>query len=144
MDTVHPGSIITHLCWEWAKQMAYSLLVFDIDIEVTDKHHGAIGSNAFLPTAELAGLHVALHNVYPFLGVERDAADLVKANDVVLTDQTTLAVGIVRKHFGDGGFAAGNQVGIRRNLLKQVTLTCATRPKLNHVVVAFNERNHPE
>ncbi|MNP46929.1 hypothetical protein D3C76_1409600 [compost metagenome] len=124
--------------------MAYSLLVFDIDIEVTDKHHGAIGSNALLPTTELAGLHVALHDVDTFLGIEGDPADLVKTYHVVLTDQPTLAASIVHKHFGDSGLAAGNQMGVRRNLLKKVTLTRASRPKLNHVVVALNERNHPE
>ncbi|MNG30091.1 hypothetical protein D3C84_1156310 [compost metagenome] len=80
--------------------------MFNIHIEVSDKHHGAIGSNAFLPTAELAGLHVALHDVDPFLGIERDPTDLIKANHIVLAHQATLPAGVVDKHLSDGRLAA--------------------------------------
>ncbi|MCY1459264.1 hypothetical protein D9M71_767240 [compost metagenome] len=106
MDTVHPGGVITHFCRKWAKQMAYALLVFNIHIEVSDKHHGAIGSNAFLPTAELAGLHVALHDVDPFLSIEGDPADLIKANHIVLAHQAALPTSVVDEHLGDGRLAA--------------------------------------
>ena len=44
-----------------------------------------------LPAAELAGLHVALHDVDAVLLVEGDAGDLVEADDVVLADQPALA-----------------------------------------------------
>ncbi|MNF09835.1 hypothetical protein D3C80_2106010 [compost metagenome] len=77
-----------------------------IDIEVADKHHRAIGTNALLATAKLARLHVALHDVDPFLSIERDPTDLVKADHVVLTHQAALPTGVVHKHLGDGGLPA--------------------------------------
>ena len=89
-----------------------------IDIEVTDKHHGAIGTDAFLTPAEFARLHVALHDVDAVLLVEGDAGDFVEADDVVLRDEAALSSGVVDEHPGNGGLAAGNQVRVGRDLLE--------------------------
>ena len=97
-----------------------------------------------LPAAELAGLHVALHDVHAVLLVEGDAGDFVEADDVVLADQAALAVGIVDEHARDRRLAAGDQVGVGRDLLEQVALAGASRAKLDHVVVALDERDHAE
>ena len=54
-------------------------------------HDAAVGADALLAAAELAGLHVALHDVDAVLLVEGDAGDLVEADHVVLADQAALA-----------------------------------------------------
>jgi hypothetical protein len=41
-------------------------------------------------------------------------------------------------------FAAGDQLGIGRYLLEQVALACAARAKLDKVVIAFDECDHPQ
>ena len=89
------------------------------------------GPDAFLAPAELAGLHVALHDVDAVLLVEGDAGDLVEADHIVLADQSALAVGIVDEHAGDGRLAAGDQMGIGRDLLEEVALAGAARAKLD-------------
>ena len=94
--------------------------------------------------AELARRHVALHDVHAVLLVEGDAGDFVEADHVVLADQAALAGRIVHEHLGDGRLAAGDQVGIRRNLLEEMALAGSTRAKLDEVVVALDERDHAE
>ena len=51
----------------------------NVDVEVADHDDAAIGADALLAPAELAGLHVALHDVDAILLVERDAGDLVES-----------------------------------------------------------------
>ena len=63
MDSIHEGRIISHFLGHWPEQVAYSLLVFNIDIEVTNEYHASIRPDAFLAATKFAGLHVALHNV---------------------------------------------------------------------------------
>src|SRR5690606_40178579 len=98
VDPIHPGGVITHFRWQRAKQMPYPLLMLDGHIKVPDKHHGAIGTDAFLATAELTGLHVALHDVNPLLGVEGDPAYLIKTDHIVLTHQAALSGIVVHEH----------------------------------------------
>ena len=43
-----------------------------------------LGADALRAAAELAGLHVSLHDVDAVLLVEGDAGDLIEADDVVL------------------------------------------------------------
>ena len=93
---------------------------------------------------ELAGLHVALHDVDAVLLVEGDARDLVEADDVVLGDESALPGRVVDEHAGNGRLAARDQVGVRRDLLEQVRLAGATRAELDHVEVALDERDHAQ
>ena len=67
-----------------AEQVADALLVLDVDVEVADHDDAAVGADALRAAAELARLHVALHDVDAVLLVEGDAGDLVEADDVVL------------------------------------------------------------
>ena len=53
--------------------MADSLLVGNIHIEVTDHDDTAKATDALLAAAELAGLHVALHDVDAIFLVEGNA-----------------------------------------------------------------------
>src|SRR5690606_30194433 len=115
---------------------------FDINVQVSQHHDAAVCADVVFAPAKLPGGHVPLHDVDAVLLVEGDARHLVEAHHVVLAHQTTLPGGIVDEHFGNSGFAAGNEVRIRRNLLKQVALARAAWPQLHQVVVAFHERNH--
>ena len=73
MNAVHEGRIVSHFRRHGAEQVPYALLVFNIDIEVTYHDDTAIRADALLATAELARLHIALHDVYAILLVKRDA-----------------------------------------------------------------------
>ena len=73
VNPVHEGGIVTHLGWQRAKQMADTLLMLDIHVEVADQHDGAVGADALLAARELARLHVALHDVDAVLLVEGHA-----------------------------------------------------------------------
>ena len=140
MDAVHERRVVPHLRRQRAEQVADALLVLDVDVEVADHDDAAVGADALLAAAELAGLHVALHDVDAVLLVEGDAGDLVEADHVVLADQPALAGRVVHEHAGDGRLAAGDEVGVGRDLLEQVALAGAARPELDHVVVALDER----
>ena len=87
MDAVHERRVVAHLRRQRAEQMTDPLLVLDIDVEVADHDDAAVGADALRPRLELAGLHVALHDVDAVLLIEGDAGDLVEADDVVLADQ---------------------------------------------------------
>ena len=82
--------------------MADPLLVLDIHLEIAHHDDAAIGPDALLAPAELAGLHVALHDVDAILLVEGDARNFVEADHVVLADQPPLAGRHVDEHPGDG------------------------------------------
>ncbi len=73
MDAVHEGGVVPHLRRHGTKQVPYALLVFHVDIKVADQDDAAVRADALLATAELAGLHVALHDVHAVLLVEGDA-----------------------------------------------------------------------
>ena len=104
----------------------------------------AVGADALLAAAELAGLHVALHDVHAVLLVEGDAGHLVEADHVVLADQAALAGGHVHEHLRDGRLAARDQVRVRRDLLVEMALAGALGAQLDHVVVALHERHHAQ
>jgi hypothetical protein len=118
--------------------------VLHIDVEVADHHDAAVGPDALLAARELAGLHVALHDVDAVLLIEGNAGHLVEADDVVLADQAALAVRHVHEHARDGGLAAGEQVRVGRDLLEKVALAGAARAELDQVVVALHERDHAQ
>ncbi len=88
------------------QQMSDTLLLFNVNVEVSYHYNSALSSNALPPTAELPGGHVSFHDVDPVLLVEGHSRNLIEADDVVLADQTTLPVGVVHKHFRDRRFAA--------------------------------------
>ena len=102
------------------------------------------GPDRLLAAAELARLHVALEDVDAVLLVEVDAADLVEADDVVLGDEAPLAGRVVHEHLGHGGLAARHEVRVRGDLLEEVRLARAPWAQLDEVVVALDERDHPQ
>ena len=116
----------------------------DVDVEVADHDDPAVGTDRLLAPAELTGLHVALEDVDAFLLVEGDARDLVEADHVVLGDQAAPSGVHVHEHVGDRRLAARDEVGVRRDLLKQVRLARATGSELDGVVVVDDERDHPQ
>src|SRR5712692_313056 len=144
MESIHKCCIVTHFRRHWSKQVTNALLVFYVNFKVSDHNDTTTGSNAFSPSAELTRLHVAFHDIDPILLIEGYAGYLVEADYIVLTNQTSLSGAVVDKHAGDGGFTSRDEMGIRGNLLKKMRLTCTTRTKLNHIVVALDEWNHPQ
>ena len=128
MDAVHERRVVAHLRWQRREQVTDPLLVGDIDIEVPDQRDRTVGPNGLTAPGELARLHVALHDVDAVLLVEGDAGDFIEADDVVLRDEAALSSGVVDEHPGNGGLAAGDQVRVGRDLLKQVGLAGAARP----------------
>src|SRR3954468_17544264 len=103
--------------------MSDTLLVNNIDVEIADHHDAATCADRLLAAAELAGLHIPLHDVDAVLLIEVDATDFVKANDVILRDKTALTRRVVYKHPRDRRLAARHQVRIRRDLLVEMRLT---------------------
>ena len=75
--------------------------MFHVHVEVADHHDAAIGADGLLPSAELAGLHIALHDVDALLFVKGDSGDLVEADRIVVADKPALPVGIVDEHLRD-------------------------------------------
>jgi hypothetical protein len=144
VDAIHERGVVAHLGRQRLKQVADALLMFDIHIEVADHDDGAVGADALLAARELAGLHVALHDVHAILLIEGNAGHLIEAHHVVLANQAALAVGVVDEHARHRRLAAGNQVRIGRHLLEQVRLAGAPRPDLDQVVVALDERDHAQ
>src|ERR1051325_149916 len=84
MQTIHEGGVVTHLRWEWAKQMSDSLLLLDINIEVSKHHNTSFGSDVFLATAELTRRHVTFHNVYAVFLIKGNTGYLIETDDIVL------------------------------------------------------------
>ncbi|MPN16347.1 hypothetical protein SDC9_163686 [bioreactor metagenome] len=72
--------------------MSNSLLLLNINIEVAHHDNGTICPDAFLAPAELSRLHITLEYVHSILLVERHPGHLIKANNIVLANQTTLPV----------------------------------------------------
>ena len=60
--------------------------MLNVYLEIAQHHNSAIGADALLPAAELAGFHVALHDVHAVLLVERNAGDFIEADHVILAD----------------------------------------------------------
>src|SRR4051812_8402803 len=114
MQPIHEGGVASHLRRKWRQQVSDPLLVLDVHIEVADQDDATVSANAFAAAAELAGLHVSLHDVDTVLLVEGDAGYFVKADDVVLGDETALTSCVVDKHSGHGRLAPGDQVRVRR------------------------------
>ena len=144
MKPVHERRVVPHLRRQWAQKMRDALLLLDIHIEVADHDEAAVSADLVLAAAELAGRHVALHDVHAVLLIEGDAGHLVEAHDVVLADKAALASGVVDEHLGDGRLAARNKVRVGGDLLKQVALAGSSRPELHQVVVPLDERNHAQ
>ncbi len=144
MDAVHEGRVVAHLRRHRAEQMADALLVLDVDLEIAHHDDAAVGADALLAPAELARLHVALHDIDAILLVEGDAGHFVEADHIVLADQPPLAGRHVDEHPGDGALAAADQVGIGRDLLKEMALAGAARAQLDHIVVVLDERHHAQ
>ena len=144
VDSVHESRIVFHLGWHRPKQVSDALLMFNIHIEVANQNDAAIGSDAFLATAEFTGLHVPLHDVHAILLIERDTGYLVEADHIVLADQSTLAGCVVDEHPGNRGFISRNQMRIRRNLLEEVALARSSGAEFHQVVVALDKRNHSQ
>src|SRR5260370_17707068 len=110
--------------------MTNPLLVLHVDFEVANHHDAAIGADALLPAAELAGLHVALHDVHAILLAEGDTGDFIEADHVILANQSALTVGILDKHAPDRPFPSSAKIGTRRTWLDPAAfpLSCPTNP----------------
>ena len=98
--------------------------------------------NVLLAAAELAGRHVALHDVDAVLLIEGNPGDLVEADHVVLANQSSLPRRVIDEHLRDGRLAAGDQMRIRRDLLEKMALAGAAWTQFHQVVVPLHERNH--
>ncbi len=144
VNPVHKRRVIAHLRRHGAEQMPHSLLVLDIHLEVAHHHYGTIASDTLAAAAELAALHVPLHNVDAVFLVEGYAADLIEADDVILADQPPLPCRVVDEHARDCRFAAAHQVRIGAHLLEEMALAGAPGTKFHGVEVAFHERRHPQ
>ncbi|EXI72922.1 MAG: hypothetical protein AW07_03058 [Candidatus Accumulibacter sp. SK-11] len=144
MDAVHERRVVAHLRRQRLKQVAHALLMLHIDLEIADHDDRTVGADALLAARELAGLHVPLHDVHAVLLVEGDAGHLVEAHHVVLAHQASLAIGVVDEHPRHRCLATGDQVRIRRHLLKQMRFASPPRPDLDHVVIALDERDHAQ
>ena len=118
MDSIHEGGIVAHIRRKRTEEMPDALLMFDVDIEVSDHYDAAVGANALFAPAELPRFHVALHDVDAVFLIEGDAGDLIEADNIVLANQPALPVAVVDEHARDRGLAAGNQVSVRRDLLE--------------------------
>src|SRR5258708_34039522 len=122
--------------------MTDPLLMLDIYFKIADHHDAAFGPNTVATTRELARLHVALHDVDTVLLIEGNAGHLIKANDVVLADKPALPIRHIDEHACNRGLAAGDEVGVRRYLLKKVALPCTPGAELNHIVILLDEGDH--
>ena len=143
VDAVHQRRVVPHLGRKRLEKVADFLLMLDVYIEVTHHHDATVGADGLLPPAELACLHVPLHNVHAVLLVERDPRHLIETDDVILTNQASFATGVVDEHLCHRRLPTGNEVRVRRDLLVQMALACPPRAQLDHVVVPFDERHHP-
>jgi len=144
VDAVHEGGVAAHLLGQRPEEVADALLVLDVDLEVADEDEAAVAADVLLAAAELARLHVALHDLDAVLLVERDATDLVEADDVVEADEAALAGGVVDEHLRHRHLAPGDKVRVGRDLLVEVRLAGAARAELDGVVVAHDERHHAQ
>ena len=144
MYAVHEGGAVAHICGHGAKQMPDALLMLNINLEISNHYNAAKSTDALFATAKFPRLHVALHYVHAILLIKSHPRNLIKANNIVLAHQTLLAILIVDEHLCDRSFAARNKVGIRRHLLKEVTLTSAARAKFHYMEVIFHKRNHAQ
>ena len=144
VDAIHECRVVAHLRRQWAQQVSDALLVLDFDIEVADHHDATLGTDAFLAAREFTGLHVALEDVHAVFLIKRHTGDFVEADDVVLTHQTTLAIGVVDEHLRHRGLTAGDQMCVWGDLLVKVALARPAWTQLDHVVVALHERHHPD
>ena len=144
MDAVHEGRVVPHLGRHRAEQVADPLLVLHVHVEVADHHDAAVGPDALLAAAELAGLHVSLHDVDAVLLVEGDARDLVEADHVVLADQPRWPFAMLTNIRATVALPPRHEVRVGRDLLEQVALARAARPKFDHVVVVLDERHHAQ
>ena len=142
MDAVVESRVVAHLLRHRPEEVAAPQLFLHVDVEVADHDDAALGADALLAAAELAGLHVALEDVDAFLRVEGDAGNLVEADDVVLRDEPAPPGRVVHEHVGDRRLAARDEVGVRRDLLEQVRLAGAAGAELDGVVVRHDERDH--
>jgi hypothetical protein len=122
--------------------VANSLLVFNINFKISYQNNASVSPYTFLATAELAGLHVAFHNVDPVPLIKRDAGDLIKAYHVILANQAALTSCIIDKHASNCCLTSRNQVGVGRDLLEKVTFAGTARAKFNQIVITLYERQH--
>src|SRR6266702_3602849 len=144
MNTIHKSCIVTHFRRHWREKVTNTLLMCYIHFEVSNHNDTAACSNTFSSPAELSGFHIAFHDVDPILLIEGYSGYFIKAYNIILANQASLSITVVDKHTGNGCFSSRHKMGIGRNLLEKMRFTGPARAKLNHIVVAFNEWNHPQ
>src|SRR6266571_670861 len=144
MNTIHKSCIVTHFRRHWPEKVTNTLLMFYINFEVSNHNDTATCPNTLSSPAELSGFHIAFHDVDPILLIEGYSGYFIKAYDIILANQASLSIAVVDKHTGNGCFSSRHKMGIGGNLLKKMRFTRPARTKLNHIVVTFNEWNHPQ
>ncbi len=102
------------------EQVPDALLVLDINVEVAYQDDAAVCADAFAASTEFPRLHIALHNVHAVLLVEGNAGHLIEAHHIMLRDESTLTCCVIHEHPRHRRLPARDEVGIGRNLLKQV------------------------
>src|SRR5262245_5947782 len=103
VDAVHESRVVTHFRGQRTEKVPNALLMLHVHFEVPHHDNAAIRANTLLPAAELAGLHVALHDVHAIFLIEGDARDFIEADDVVLANQSALTIRVVDEHSSYGG-----------------------------------------
>ncbi len=58
VDTIMERRVVSHLGRQRTQQVTYSLLLFNIDIKISDHYDAALGADAFLTAAELTRCHI--------------------------------------------------------------------------------------
>ena len=121
--SAHPARANTNGCDPYlnrqgSKQVADTLLMTNIHVEIANHHNTAVSTNTLLPAAEFARLHVVLHDDQPIFFIKRHPSNLIKTDHVILANQIALPCGIIYEHLLHSCFAAGNQMRIRRHLLE--------------------------
>src|SRR5690242_4378842 len=111
--SIHEGRVASHLRRQRAEQVSNPLLMLDVNVKVTQHDDTALGPDIVFAAAKLTGCHVALHDVDAISLIEGDTAHLVKTNNVVLANETTLAGRVVYEHLCNRSLAAGNQMRVR-------------------------------
>jgi hypothetical protein len=54
VDSIHEGGVVAHLLGQRAEQVADTLLVLDVHVEVAYEHDATVSADAFPASAELA------------------------------------------------------------------------------------------
>ena len=111
VDAVEESGVLQFL-WQGLKKVSVSsfgLSGFEIRVDVSTKHDGALGREFLIAAAELSGLHVVFQNADAGLGViKARVGNLIEENEVLETDHAKFAGAFVVEEGCRRGLAAGH------------------------------------